>query len=114
MIAMLDQVEQQYLTLDMASVIINVDGNKYNEGNIYPVSKSLRATANKVNSLGRGGNLSTQKNGGEHNSYLLDLEMSQHSPDLMLTSNYNQTQAYQPSSMAHYMKQRLHRKTREL
>lgn len=54
---MLDQVEQQYLSMDMASVIINVDGNKYNDGNIYPVTKSLRATANKTNSLGRSSNL---------------------------------------------------------
>ena len=57
----------------MASVIINVDGNKFNEGGI---SKSLRGTANKVNSLGRGGTLSTQKNVAENNSYLIDLEMS--------------------------------------
>ena len=114
---MSDQVEQQYLTLDMASVIINVDGNnKFNDTTIYPVTKTLRASANKANSNGRGGNLSSQQNGGgQNNSYLLDLEMSQHSPDLMLTSNYNHsTQGYQPSSVAHYMKQRLHRKTREL
>ena len=39
MIAMLDQVEHQYLTLDMASIIINVDGNKFNDASIYPVPK---------------------------------------------------------------------------
>lgn len=108
MISMLDQVEQQYLTLDMASVIINVDGNKFNSignegGSIYPsLTKTLRASANnKANSLGRGSNLNQQP---QTNSYLLDLEMSQHSPDLMLTSTYNHATAYQPSSVAHYMK----------
>jgi hypothetical protein len=39
MISMLDLVEHQYLTLDMASVMINVDGNKYNDGSMFPAPK---------------------------------------------------------------------------
>jgi hypothetical protein len=31
MISLLDQVEQSYLTMDMASIVINVDGNQYND-----------------------------------------------------------------------------------
>ena len=84
--------------MDMASVIINVNGNEFNENGAAPfgITKSIRTTSKLTNPSLRGASQQHHKpTTPSHNNtamaqYLLDMELSQHSPDLIMTANYSQ------------------------